>query len=144
MRVPFKSYVIDDDIESIDFSRVTVWLATTYWSPRISQREVEQGARHSTLVIGVYEAEGLQVGYARVVSDKTRFAYTLDVFVEPAHRGEGKPGASVRFAMDHPEYQDVYQWVLSTQDAHAVYERVGFRPLDHPERWMILRKEKVR
>ena len=144
MKMDFNGYVLDDDIASIDFTRVTEWLAGSYWSPRISQTEVEKGARNSSLVVGAYRAEDEQVGYARLVSDRTRFAYIMDVFVEPAHRRKGLAGAMVRFAMDHPEYRDVYQWLLATHDAHDVYEKVGFKPLDHPERWMVLRKEKLR
>jgi GNAT superfamily N-acetyltransferase len=144
MELLYRGYVIHDEIESIDFRRVTEWLAGSYWSPRISQREVEKGARNSSLVIGSYDAEDVQVGYARIASDKTRFAYIMDVFVEPAHRGKGLAGAMIRFAMEHPEYHDVYQWLLATSDAHRVYEKLGFKPLDHPERWMILRKEKLR
>jgi GNAT superfamily N-acetyltransferase len=144
MEVQFNGYVIKDDIGSVNFRTVTEWLAGTYWTPRISQTEVEKGARNSSLVIGAYNAESRQVGYARLVSDKTRFAYIMDVFVDSDHRRKGLAGAMVRFAMAHPEYQDVYQWLLATEDAHEVYARVGFKPLDHPERWMIIRQEKSR
>src|SRR5262245_34919572 len=144
MKTEFHGYVIDDDIGAVDFKRVTNWLADTYWSPRISQAEVERGARNSSLVIGVYKSDGVQVGYARVASDKTRFAYVMDVFVDPQHRRKGLAGAMTNFALTHPEHRDVYQWLLATRDAQHVYEQVGFKPLDHPERWMVLRKEKLR
>ena len=144
MKVQFNGYVIDDEIESVDFQQVTAWLAESYWSPGISRAEVEKGARNSSLVVGVYGPAGRQVGYARLASDKTRFAYIMDVFVAPDHRRKGLAGAMIQFAMDHPEHRDVYQWVLATQDAHAVYAKLGFEVLDHPERWMVLRKEKVR
>ena len=144
MELLFSGYVINDDIESIDFHKVTEWLAGSYWSPRISLREVEKGARNSSLVVGAYDPDNVQTGYLRVASDKTRFAYIMDVFVEPTHRGKGLAGAMIRFAMDHPEYHDVYQWLLATWDAHQIYEKLGFKALDHPERWMLLRKEKLR
>ena len=144
MKLEFNGYVIDDDIEAIDFRQVTEWLAGSYWSPRISQDEVEKGARNSSLVVGAYLAGSGQVSYARLTSDKTRFAYIMDVFVDPAHRRKGLAGEMIRFAMTHPDYRDVYQWLLATHDAHSVYEKLGFKPLDHPERWMILRREKTR
>jgi predicted GNAT family acetyltransferase len=144
MKTDFNGYTIDDDIECIDFKRVTDWLAGSYWSPRISRAEVEKGARNSSLVIGAYATGGAQVGYARLASDRTRFAYIMDVFVDEGHRRRGLAGAMTRFAMVHPEYRDVYQWLLATRDAHHVYQRVGFKPLDHPERWMMIRNEKVR
>jgi len=138
----FKDFRISDDITRIDFKRVTEWLAASYWSPGIGQAEVEKGGKNSSLVIGVYETGGVQVGYARLASDKTRFAYIMDVFVEPAHRNKGIAQAMIRFAMEHPDHQPVYQWLLATQDAHQVYEKIGFKPLPHPERWMMIKKER--
>jgi len=140
MKSRFKEYILDDAISSIDFACVTQWLAGSYWSAGIARPEVEKGARNSALVVGAYGPEGAQAGYARVASDKTRFAYVMDVFVDETHRGKGLAGAMLRFAMDHPELQDVYQWLLATQDAQGVYAKLGFKPLEYPERWMVLRK----
>ena len=133
-------YVLSDDLERIDFGTVTAWLAASYWSPGIERAEVERGARHSSLVVGAYDASGAQVGYARVASDRTRFGYFMDVFVDEGHRGHGIGRAMVAFAMDHPEHRPVYLWLLATNDAHGVYAKLGFEPPPHPERMMILRK----
>ena len=140
MTVDFKTYQLSDDVQRIDFPTVTEWLSGTYWSPGIGQAEVERAARHSSLVVSAWVSDGEQVGYARVASDKTRFGYIMDVFVVPGHRGHGLGQAMVRFAMDHPEHRLVYQWLLATQDAHGVYEKVGFSALPHPERLMGFRK----
>lgn len=32
---------------------------------------------------------------------------------------------------------------LATDDAHGVYEKVGFKPLRNPEKWMYLRLDVV-
>lgn len=138
----FKDYEISDDLPRIDFKKVTEWLAGSYWSPGISQAEVEKGAKNSSLVLGVYAADGSQVGYARLASDKTRFAYIMDVFVEPAHRNKGIAQAMIRFAMSHPHYLAVYQWLLATKDAQKVYEKAGFKPLPYPESWMMIKKDR--
>ena len=135
-------YRISDDLSLIDFETVTGWLSGSYWSPGIGREEVERAAKYSSLVVGVYAPGGRQVGYARLASDKTRFAYFMDVFVEEGHRRKGIAQAMVRFAMDHPDHRPVYLWLLGTRDAHEVYRRAGFKPLDHVDRWMILRKEK--
>ena len=99
MNTSFNEYQISDEIQRIDFKKVTEWLAGSYWSPGIGQEEVERGAKYSSLVIGVYGKDGTQVGYARLASDKTRFAYIMDVFVEPEHRNKGIAQAICRFAM---------------------------------------------
>lgn len=135
----FHDYRISDDIGRVDFEKVTKWLAGAYWSLGISQAEVERGARYSSLVVGAYAGDRI-VGYARVASDKTRFGFIMDVFVDEDHRRRGIAGEMVRFAMGHPDHRPIYMWLLATHDAHKVYEGLGFRPLAHPERMMAIQK----
>ena len=135
-------YTLSDDIGRIDFGTVTEWLAGSYWSPGIERAEVERGARYSSLVIGAYDASGVQVAYGRVASDRTRFGYFMDVFVAPDHRKRGLGRALVRFGMEHPEHRPVYLWLLATHDAHGVYTKLGFAPLTHPERMLALKRER--
>jgi GNAT superfamily N-acetyltransferase len=135
-----EGYVLSDELDRVNFATVTAWLAGSYWSPGIERAEVERGARHSSLVVGAYDAHGAQVGYARVASDRTRFGYFMDVFVDEAHRGRGLGRAIVAFGIEHPEHVPVYLWLLATHDAHGVYAKLGFAPLTHPERIMALRK----
>jgi len=111
-------------------------LAATYWSPGITKNEIAKGIRNSALVVGAYDENGRQVGFCRVISDKTRFAYLLDVIVAPDYRHRGIGQAMVRFAMSHPDLKDVYQWILKTSDAHGVYGKCGFAPLAETEKWM--------
>lgn len=142
MESAYQEYKLSDEPARLDLAKVTGWLAGCYWSPGIGREEVERGARNSSLVIGAYDAAGSQVGYARLASDKTRFAYFMDVFVEPSHRGKGIAQAMIRFAMAHPDHQGVYQWLLATRGAQAVYAKAGFKPLEHPESWMMIKKER--
>ncbi|HEX6765078.1 MAG TPA: GNAT family N-acetyltransferase [Polyangiaceae bacterium] len=143
MNTQHEGYTLSDELERIDFAKVTDWLAGSYWSPGIGRVEVERGARHSSLVIGAYAASDGQVGYARVASDRTRFGFVMDVFVEPRHRGKGLGRAMVRFAIEHPEHVPVYRWLLATEDAHGVYAKLGFGPLTHPDRMLMLAKEPI-
>jgi GNAT superfamily N-acetyltransferase len=134
-------FVLDDSFGRLDLDRIHGWLTNAYWSQGITRAEVERGFGGSTLVAGAYR-DGVQVGCMRAVSDRTRFAYLMDVFVDPAVRGQGLGQALVRFALEHPELRLVYQWLLGTVDAHAVYERVGFAALSNPERLMALRRSR--
>jgi len=136
-------YEIDDGFGRLDFRTLERWLTATYWSPGIRMPEILQGARNSALNLGCYSG-GEQVGYLRVASDKTRFAYIMDVYVDEAHRRRGLARALVAAAMAHPELADVYTWLLATRDAQAVYAQAGFGPLPVPDNWMIIRKEKIR
>lgn len=134
-----EGYEIDDSRERIDFAAVHAWLSTSYWSPGIERDKIERGARSSALVLGAYR-DGEQVGFARVVSDTTRFAYLCDVWVAAEHRGRGLARAMVQHAIAHPELATVTGWCLKTEDAHGVYAALGFTPLPAPDRWMEFRR----
>ena len=134
---------IREGFATIDCARVQAWLAATYWQPGVVRAVVEHQARNSALVIGAFTPDGLQIGYARVVSDKSRFGYLCDVVVDEAHRGKGIGRAMVQFALKHPEHSTVTTWILKTRDAHGVYSALEFlpitNPVNHPEAWMALR-----
>jgi GNAT superfamily N-acetyltransferase len=129
-------YELTDDLERVDFETVHGWLTGSYWSPGISLERVVKAAQGTSLVVSVFLGS-TQVGYMRVISDKTTFAWLADVFVDEAHRGKGLAKAIVQFALDHPEYQGLRRWVLATRDAQPVYESVGFGVVPNPESWMI-------
>jgi len=114
---------IKDGLDNMDFIRVTEMLATSFWSPGILIEEVVKGARNSALVVGAFDQENRQIGYARVISDKTRFAYILDVFVDEVYRQQGIGQAMVKYILAHPDLKEVYQWLLITKDAHEVYKK---------------------
>jgi GNAT superfamily N-acetyltransferase len=132
----YELYRITDELCQIDFDTVHRWLAESYWSPGITKEKVEQAAKHSAVVIGAYDSSGKQVGYCRAVSDRTRFAWVADVYVDSAHRGHGLGKEIVSFLLTHPDLKDVGNWLLGTKDAHGVYEKLGFAPPLLPERLM--------
>ena len=131
-------YEIDDSRERVDFTSVHAWLAGAYWSQGETREMIERAAAGSTLVVGAY-AGTQQVGYLRVVSDRVTFAWVSDVFVAEAHRKRGIARAMVRFAVEHPEFQNMRRWLLATRDAHGVYASLGFAGLTKPQSMMELR-----
>jgi ribosomal protein S18 acetylase RimI-like enzyme len=140
--VPEFDYVLKSGFNEMNFSQVTCMLKNSRWVAGIKEEEVVKGAQNSAVVVGAFTREGLQVGFARVISDKTRFAYILDVYVDENHRRNGIAQNMVKHILNHPELKDVYQWALKTQDAHGVYRKVGFHQLLKPEVWMEIRHER--
>jgi GNAT superfamily N-acetyltransferase len=130
---------IREGVENMNFDKVTEMLAKSYWSPGIEKDEVVKAAENSALVIGAFKG-GEQIGYARVVSDKTRFAYVMDVYVDEPHRGYGIGEKLVKYLLEQESMKDVYLWMLSTRDAHGLYANCGFQPLAYPQRLMALRR----
>ena len=138
MIVRHDEYDLDDARERFQVERVYGWLATTYWSLDLTVGQLRRAVNGSSLAVGAYRGEE-QVGCLRVVSDRATFAWIADVFVDEPHRGQGLARAMVRFALHHPEHQGLRRWMLATQDAHGVYEALGFVPLPDPDQMMIHR-----
>lgn len=139
-----EDFTIKDGLENMDFEKVTKMLSTAFWSIGIKIEEVIKGAENSTLVVGAFGDDGNQLGYARVISDKTRFAYILDVYVDDSYRKKGIGQKIIRYIRNHQELKDVYQWLLITKDAHGVYKKVGFTPISRPLDWMEIREIRPR
>ncbi|POX43085.1 GNAT family N-acetyltransferase [Streptomyces sp. Ru73] len=130
-------YTISTDPARLDRDLVHHWLATdTYWAAG-RPRERQDRAMDGSLNFGVYEtASGRQVGYARVVTDHTTFAWLCDVYIDRAARGRGLGGALARAVRDHLAPCGLRRIMLATADAHGVYERAGFRRVTDTGTWM--------
>jgi GNAT superfamily N-acetyltransferase len=128
-------YTISDDPARVDVAAVHRYLSEeSYWARGIPRDTVERSLAGS-IPFGLYRA-GEFAGFARVVTDRATFAYLGDVFVLPAHRGRGLGVWLVETVLSHPDLQGLRGFMLATEDAHALYERFGFRTLPTPERWM--------
>jgi GNAT superfamily N-acetyltransferase len=131
-------YELSTDPDRLDVDVIHHWLSTdAFWALGRSRETVEQSIRTS-LNFATYDSAGSQVGYARVVTDWTTFAWLCDVYVAPAHRGKGLGTWLTGAVRDHLAPYDLDRVLLSTRDAHGVYAKVGFVPFPHPERLMIL------
>jgi GNAT superfamily N-acetyltransferase len=131
------SATVSTDRDRLDLVVVHEFLTTAYWSPGVSAETVRRSAEHS-IPFGVYE-RNRQVGFARVISDQTTFAYIADVFVVPESRGQGLARFLLECILAHPDLQQVRRWALFTRDAHGLYERVGFERGQMLDRLMIRR-----
>ncbi|MEC4017047.1 GNAT family N-acetyltransferase [Streptomyces sp. H27-D2] len=133
-------YEISTDPSRLDAARIHHWLSTdAYWALG-RPREQQDRAIAGSLNFGVYEpGSGRQVGYARVITDHATFAWLCDVYVDPAARGHGLGVALTAAARDHLTPYGLRRMLLATDDAHGVYAKVGFKPLDDVAKWMALK-----
>jgi len=134
-------FFISTDKSIIDIDTVHHYLCNeSYWAKNISLTIVKKTIEGS-FCFGVYKKEGtaiIQVGFARVITDKATFGYLADVFILNAYRKKGLGKWMMSTIMGHPELQTLRGWMLSTKDAHALYEQFGFKLLDRSERLMRL------
>lgn len=110
------------------------FLRNTYWWSSDAEFEIVDRAIDNSLVFGLLSPAGDQAGFARAVTDRARFAWLSDVFVLEQHRGRGLGVWLVQTMVDHPELRDL-RLMLGTADAHGLYARFGFAPVN-PDRLM--------
>jgi N-acetylglutamate synthase-like GNAT family acetyltransferase len=127
-------FVISTDAERLDRDLIHGFLRTAYWSPNVPREVVERSIDNS-LNFGLYDPSGGQVGFARMVTDRAAFGYLADVFVLEPQRRRGLGKWLVETVLAHPDLAGLRRFFLGTADAHALYERYGFRPVD-PGRMM--------
>jgi len=128
------SVEISTDPSRFDLDVIHGYLARSYWAAGIPRETVERSIAGS-LCFGAFDGDR-QVGFARVVTDRATFAYLADVFVLEEFRGRGVATRMMEAIVAHPELQNLRRWLLVTRDAHPLYEKFGFRPLEKPDRHM--------
>ncbi len=94
-------------------------------------REVVERSIVNSLCFGGYE-NNQQIAFARVVSDYASFAYLMDVFVLPEHRGRGLSLQLMRAVIAHPQLQGLRRFMLASSNARGLYQHFGFRQLANP------------
>lgn len=118
-------YEVDDDPSRVDVDAVHAFLTRSYWAEGRPRETVEQLVREADRVVGLYAADGAQVGFCRVVTDRVGLAYLADVYVLPEHRGRKLGEELVREMVDNGPYAHL-RWILHTRDAHDLYRKFGF------------------
>lgn len=130
----YPGFLIKNEIDEKDIPVIHNYLTHSYWSENIPLETIVKAIDHS-LNFGVYDHENL-VGFARAVTDFSTFAYVADVFILETYRERGLSKWLMQTMISHPQLQGLRRWALATRDAQGLYEKVGFKALAKPERWM--------
>jgi 8-oxo-dGTP diphosphatase len=130
-----------DDLLSFDKERLQIDVIAaflsqdSYWAEGRSRETVEISIKNS-VCLGIYH-QGVQVGFARLVTDHATFAWLCDVFVAKNARGRGLGKWLVEATCRYCDSKNIKRCLLATRDAHGLYLKVGgFMPLDKPEKWL--------
>ncbi|MCA1397160.1 GNAT family N-acetyltransferase [Bradyrhizobium sp. BRP56] len=128
-------YEISADPHRLDVEVIHTFLAKdSYWARGIPRSTVQRAIDNS-ICFGVYHGAA-QVGFARIVTDRSTFALLADVFILEAHRGKGLSKWLVRCVVEHEDLQGLRRFLLATSDAHGLYRQFGFEALGNPSRFM--------
>ena len=127
-------FELSTDPARMDLDTIHDFISQSYWGQGRS-KEVMVRAMHNAICFGVFR-DGVQVAFARVVTDKAVFAYLADVFVHPAWRGQGLSKWILEAVNAHPDLQEIKRFLLETRDAHGLYVQYGFTKPANPSIYM--------
>lgn len=113
------------DKSKLDFEMIYSFISNSYWGKGRTRNQVKNSIINS-LCYGVY-LDGLQIGFARLVTDYTFYAYIMDVFILSEHRGKGFSKTMMEFIINDDEVKYCKTWMLKTADAHGLYNQYGFK-----------------
>ncbi|MBX3446259.1 MAG: GNAT family N-acetyltransferase [Parvibaculaceae bacterium] len=118
-------FEINTDKSKLDKASILKMLGATYWARDVSPDNLWTSIQNSRSY-GLYSPQGEQAGFGRMVTDMTRFAWMSDVYILPVHRDAGLGKWIVETMVNDPALASVHRIMLSTTDAHSLYERLGF------------------
>jgi len=141
MRTIFEGYEINDDKNQLQLSVVHRMLKGAYWCKGIPEG-ILAAAIEKSLCFGVYKTKE-QVGFARVITDHTTFAWLCDVIIDENHRGQNISKELMKVILKHPSLQGLRRICLATKDAHKLYEQFGFKVTETPQSWMEIKDNDI-
>lgn len=131
MEASFGEYKISTNKELIPLERLVELLHNTYWAHHRSPETIAKSIKNS-ICFGVYHHEKM-VGFARVVTDYATMYWLCDVVIDPDYRGWGLGKKLIHTITAMEELKGMIG-ILSTRDAHGLYEKYGFQR--EPEKFM--------
>lgn len=128
-------FTVSTQRQRLDIDWIHYQLAEcSYWA-KGQTREKTERAIAGSLPFGLYQQQR-QIGFARLVTDYTRFGWLCDVIIDERWRGHGLGRWLATCVRAHQELQTVHRWMLSTNDAHQLYQRLGWRVVQDPHKLM--------
>ena len=125
MKMERDGILISTEPGRLDLDFICRGLKRTYWATTRRRDVIKESIRNS-VCFGVYDqAAGTQIGFARVVTDRSTFAWICDVFIDEGYRGRGLGKWLMSCVTAHPDVRNSMS-ILGTRDAHGLYEKFGF------------------
>ncbi|CAG9418752.1 hypothetical protein NVI2019_PEGOAJLN_01655 [Providencia alcalifaciens] len=133
-------YLISTDKNRLDIHAIQHYLTRSTWAKGIDVETVRLSIEHS-LNFGVYRNE-VQIGFARLVTDYSTFAYLCDVYVLEEYRGQGLGKWLISCIHSHPIFQKLRRITLFTTTAAWLYQQFGYEPVNKQNyAWTINRPD---
>lgn len=139
-------FSISTNKKKLQIERIHSFLSKeAYWCLGIPASVVAKAIESSTC-FGLYdESSGkpIQIGYARLVTDHTTFAWLCDVYIEKTYRGQGLSKWLMDCLMSSKYAKNLRRLCLATKDAHELYSKFGFEVTKTPQNWMEIKDNEI-
>jgi ribosomal protein S18 acetylase RimI-like enzyme len=118
-------FTIIDEPSRMDFGAICRLLAGTYWAKDRAENVIKTSIQNS-LSFALFKGN-VQVGFARVVTDRATVGYLCDVVIADTLRGSGLGKWLLTTVLEHPDLAGC-RIDLFTRDAQDFYRQYGFGP----------------
>ncbi|MDN3239078.1 GNAT family N-acetyltransferase [Glycomyces tritici] len=130
------AYTISSDPDRLDREWIHKVISTdTYWAMGRTRERSDLAIDHS-LPFGLYDGDGRQLAFARLVTDHAYFAWLSDVYVDREARGKGLSKRLIAHILEEAERMGLKRVLLATGDAQGLYRQFGFEEIDDDYSWM--------
>ena len=133
--------LVSTDQAKLDRPLIHSILKNSYWCMGISSAVVDS-AIDGSLCFGLY-LRNQQIGFARVISDYSTFAYLCDVFILENFRNQGYSKRLLKEVINHSSIQGLRRFCLVTKTAHNLYKKFGFSKLKDSGLWMEISDSEI-
>ena len=117
--------------ENMDVEVIHKYLSQdSYWAKGISYELVENSLINS-FCVGAFIDEK-QIGFARLITDYSTFAYLADVFVLPEFQGNRVAKQMLSHIFEQGFIKRLRRIMLMTRDAHGLYRQFQFKDPKNP------------
>lgn len=127
---------VSTNFNEMDFDLIHGFLGKTYWSENIPAKVLRKALENS-LCFALFDNQ-TQLGFARMVTDRSTFAYMADVFILSKYQGQGLSTFLLDEMFKHPDLIGLRRMMLVTRDAQGIYEKYGFTEINNPK--MVMQK----
>lgn len=131
-------YYVSTDKSKLNIGTIKRLLEQSYWANERSEEIIARSIENS-ICYGVYKNDDL-IGFGRVVTDYYTVYWICDIVIDVKHRGNGL-GKKLMDSISSTKELDGLLGILSTKDAHGLYEKYGF--IKEPYKFMMKARKPV-
>ncbi len=114
--------LISSDKSKLQFDVIFNYLKNeSYWGKE-KTIEIVKTSIENSVCFGIYK-NGNQIGFTRVVTDISVFAYLCDVFILPKFQGQGIGKYFLKNILEDKMFEQINTWFLVTDDAQKFYNK---------------------